>query len=257
MIKRILSMLCILALLCAVLPCVAEGWSYDKHDEADDPADSDTTGSMYVYTANGKTLYMRKSPKSGAEVLRNIPWGAKVTVISNNGSWACVNYNGTEGYVVRKYLVSKRPSKDSKASSSASSTTGSTSGKTSSGKIDTKKETSVLTVKAVKPEDLMELDNAAEASVEPTLPAEEALMYQKPDQKAKVIARYESGYEVFIRAMSEDWARVYDPETEKEGYMLLEELVMDYVDEEEVEEDILEDEMSEDEEAEEADEEAI
>ena len=250
MIKRILSMLCILALLCAVLPCVAEGWSYEKHDEADDPADSDTTGSMYVYTANGKTLYMRKSPKSGAEVLRNIPWGAKVTVISNNGSWACVNYNGTQGYVVRKYLVSKRPSRDGKASSS-----GTASGKTSSGKADTKNEKTTLTVKAVKPEDLTELDIAAEASVEPTLPAEEALMYQKPDQKAKVIARYESGYEVFIRAMSEDWARVYDPETEKEGYMLLEELVMDYVDEEDIEEEELTDET--DEEAEEADEEAI
>ena len=250
MIKRILSMLCILALLCAVLPCVAEGWSYDKHDEADDPADSDTTGSMYVYTANGKTLYMRKSPKSGAEVLRNIPWGAKVTVISNNGSWACVNYDGTEGYVVRKYLVSKRPSRDGKASSSGSAT-----GTTSSGKADTKNEKTTLTVKAVKPEELMELDIAAEAFVEPTLPATEAMMYQKPDQKSKVLARYESEYEVFVRAMSEDWARVYDPETEKEGYMLLEELVMDYVDEEDIEEEELTDET--DEEAEEADEEAV
>lgn len=241
MFKRILSMICALILLCAVVPAMAEGWTYDKHDEMGGSDPSGDGGSLYVYTANGKTLSLRKTSSTSADILRYIPWGAKVTVIGVNGSWAHVIYNGTEGYVVRKYLVSSRPSKDEKSSSSKDSSStgteessGKASGKSSTTSKD--KDTTVLSVKAAKPEDLTELDIAADASVEPTLPAIDALVYQKPDQKSKVIARHESGYQVFIRAMNEDWARIYDPETKQEGYMLLEELVMDYVEEEDIEE---------------------
>lgn len=248
MFKRILSMLCALVLLWAAIPSMAEGWSYDKHDEmgGSDPSKGDG-GSLYVYTANGKTLSLRETSSTSAKILRYIPWGAKVNVIGINGNWAHITYNGTEGYVVRKYLVSSRPSKDEKPSSknTSSTPTEKPSDKTSD-KTSKDKDTTALTVKAAKPEDLTELDIAADASVEPTPPAIDALVYQKPDQKSKVLDRHESGYQVFIRAMNEEWARIYDPETQKEGYMLLEELVMDYVEEEEIKGEILDEEIDED-----------
>lgn len=65
---------------------------------------------MYVYTSNGKTLNLRQQPSTDSPILANIPYGAAVQVYQPyNSTWYSIGYNGTNGYVMSKYLVANPP----------------------------------------------------------------------------------------------------------------------------------------------------
>lgn len=95
--KRILSLICVLAMLMAIaLPVSA--FANVKH--------------RYVYTQNGGELNMRKAPVAHANnKIQGIPYGAEVLVESyvNNGTWAYVSYKNIAGYVMTRYLVTEKP----------------------------------------------------------------------------------------------------------------------------------------------------
>lgn len=59
---------------------------------------------IMVTTAN---LNMRTGPTTGYQVILVIPKGAEVKVISTEGGWAKVNYQGTVGYASLSYLKTK------------------------------------------------------------------------------------------------------------------------------------------------------
>lgn len=177
---------------------------------------------MYVYTANGKTLHLRQKANGDAKILREIPWGAGVSVLKISGSWAKVTYSGTTGYVVKKYLVSHRPSRSSKVTSSKK-TAGTSANKQKARKLDASP--------------LDKLASPYDATVIPT--GTEALMYKKASLTATVMNRFPEGTHLIVLAENKDWAKVYDGNKDEEGYMLLEELVSDLV-EEETDEEVLE-----------------
>ena len=95
--KKTLSLVCALVLAASLLlPLVA----------------SAMTWTAYVYTANGKSLNMRKAPVTHADnKIAGIPYGASVTILDyvNNRTWAYVNYNGKDGYVMSRYLTFDKP----------------------------------------------------------------------------------------------------------------------------------------------------
>lgn len=72
----------------------------------------DDVSTYYVVTANGKGLNMRSAMVSPADnVIRQIPYGAKVTVwcFLENNYWAQVEYQGSVGYVMSRYLSKVKP----------------------------------------------------------------------------------------------------------------------------------------------------
>ncbi len=78
----------------------------------------------YVYYAAAKTgISMREKPNASAAILEKIPYGAKVTALTDtmqaiaivtegfNGWWWKVQYNNKTGYVVSSYLLPMAPPK--------------------------------------------------------------------------------------------------------------------------------------------------
>ena len=68
-------------------------------------AGGNSSGTMtaYVQTASG-SLNLREKPGSSYRVLRTIPRGSAVTVLSYGDPWCQVTYGGTEGYVMTSFL---------------------------------------------------------------------------------------------------------------------------------------------------------
>lgn len=61
----------------------------------------------YVTAQTGSTVNFRQQPKDGAAlVIRSprLPVGTKVSVLSPDGSWTKVNYNGAIGYIKSEFL---------------------------------------------------------------------------------------------------------------------------------------------------------
>ena len=88
--KKLLSILLILALLLPVVAATAEVIG--------------GPGYMYVYTANGKTLNVRSSPNSGDNVIGHLKYGARVYVTDFLGQWCAINFNGGTAYVQGRFL---------------------------------------------------------------------------------------------------------------------------------------------------------
>ena len=58
-----------------------------------------------VMTANGGSLNLRSTAKSGNNIILTIPYGARVAVLQQGGTWTYVNYGGINGYVMSSYLL--------------------------------------------------------------------------------------------------------------------------------------------------------
>lgn len=82
-------------------------WSIvtDEKEDEDMPTESFPYNAI-VYAASGTTVNFRKSPSSNATVLKAIPIGTIVSVLSYyNTKWACVQYMDAIGYMMREYLI--------------------------------------------------------------------------------------------------------------------------------------------------------
>lgn len=67
--------------------------------------------SMYVNSSNG--LNLREGPGTSYKTVANIPNGSRVDLISTQGDWVKVQYEGKEGYVSRQYLTENKPRNNS------------------------------------------------------------------------------------------------------------------------------------------------
>ena len=54
-------------------------------------------GTMYVYTANGKTLNVRSTPETGDNLVGSLRYGEAVSVVGFEGSWARIRFAGVPG----------------------------------------------------------------------------------------------------------------------------------------------------------------
>ena len=59
-------------------------------------------------------------------------------------------------------------------------------------------------------------------------------LYKKTSLLSDIIVVYPEGTRLSVRAQNADWAKVYDPSTEQEGYMLLIDLIPDIIEDEEI-----------------------
>ncbi len=214
--KRLFSLLLVSVLLWAVcLPALAAG--------------NMQQGSMYVNTANGKALRFRSSKSTSADnILAEIPYGTKVYVSSWDGTWARVRYNSAMGYVVKKHLSIARPEPYEKVeqerAAEAAIKKQEREIKAANKKLDQTR------VKNVTPYDVTVRSGVSELAIS---------LYRKPDLTSDILTSYEEGTRLEVTAQNKDWALVYHGGTERTGYILLEDLEPDIVEEELLEDDEL------------------
>ena len=69
-------------------------------------------GTMYVYTANGKTLNVRSTPETGDNLVGSLRYGEAVSVVGFEGSWARIRFAGVPGgtaWVQSRFLQWYKP----------------------------------------------------------------------------------------------------------------------------------------------------
>lgn len=205
--RSVILILCVLLLTVLVCPAFAAGKGQMKE------------GSMYVNTANHKTLHFRLEPKSASDnIIGEIPYGAKVFVVSWSGGWARVKYNGMYGYVSTSFLSAGRPGQQDTGEK-----------ETVSAEVSDGTDSSDL--KAVS-YDVTVVTETSEGTVK---------MLGEPRMSAPLLMLCENGTRLSVIGENRDWAQVVEGESGTTGYMLKTFLVEDLVEEE-----ILEDEWTED-----------
>ena len=208
------SFLLVTFLLCAlILPALANG--------------NMQQGSMYVNTANGKALRFRSSKSTSSDnILDEIPYGTKVYVLSWDGTWARIRYNSAVGYVVKKYLSITRPEAfevvQAQRAEAEAVKQQEKELKAANNKLDHSK------LKKVESYDVTVRTGVAGLT---------ASVYKKADLTSEILVTYKEGVRLEVTAKNRDWAMIYHGGTEQTGYMLLEDLENDIMEEEILEDD--------------------
>lgn len=185
-------------------------------------ANSMQVGSMYVNTANGRALRFRSSKSTSADnVLAEIPYGTKVYVVNWDGTWARVRYNSAVGYVVKKHLSIARPEPYETVQAQRAAQEA-----IKQQEKELKAENSRLDhsrVKAVDRYDVTVRTGVAEMR---------ANLYAEANLTGKILTSFEEGARLEVTQQNRDWAWIWDPVDGYTGYMLLEELEPDIMEEE-------------------------
>jgi len=185
-------------------------------------ADSMQQGSMYVNTANGRALRFRSSKSTSADnILTEIPYGTKVYVLSWDGTWARIRYNSAVGYVVKKHLSIARPEEYSVVQAQREQAEAVKQQekelKAANSKLDHSRVVKV---------------ESYDVTVRTGVNGLKANVYQKADLTSTVTALYSEGVRLVVTASNKDWAFIYNGTDESTGFMLLEDLEPDIMEEE-------------------------
>ena len=104
--RRILPVLAVLILCITALIVPKENVAVAADDPEMEIVDS------YPYTTVTRTsVNLREKKSTGSALLKKIPSGATITVLSTSGSWAQVEYGKYKGYVMTEYIVLKKVQK--------------------------------------------------------------------------------------------------------------------------------------------------
>ncbi len=183
-------------------------------------------GSMYVNTANGKALRFRSSATTAKDnVLDEIPYGTKVYVISWDGTWARIRYNSAVGYVVKKHLSIGRPEPYEVVQQQREEAAAQ------------KEQEKALRAENAKLDRSRLKKDVYDATVVIGVNELKANVYKKADLTSEILLTYEEGTRLTVTAANTSWAQIKHPGTGATGYMLLEDLIRDEIEEEEILED--------------------
>ncbi|MDD3336221.1 MAG: SH3 domain-containing protein [Eubacteriales bacterium] len=146
----------------------------------------------YVVTGNHKSLNMRADMSTDSTVITTIPYGAQVHLIGicDNASWASVYYGDYNGYVMVRYLSTKKPSESGTSTDSQS--------------INYKSFT----------------DADYYVTVTPSTPTGFVNLRWAPSKEAAVQGIYYQGEYLRVIAENGSWAQVLDESTLTCGFML-------------------------------------
>lgn len=183
--KRLFALICVLVLTAALIPVGASADNY-----------------WYVKTPNGKSLNLRREPKSGNNVVTTAKYREKLRIVRYmNDTWAEVmpmEWVGNTLFCQRRYLVSKDPGKYTPPKQ----------------ETDTGAE-KYTSFKLLQPEKRFEI------SVVPSRPAGSVNFRWAPSKDAAVIAKLYSGRELTVSAVGKKWYQAIDNETGAIGYIMI------------------------------------
>ena len=230
MLKRLISFLVLLILLAGILPGAIAA---DMQE-----------GSMYVNTANGRALRFRSSKStSSGNVLAEIPYGTKVYVLDWDGTWARIRYNSAVGYVVKKFLTIARPEPyetvvAQREAEKAAQAAAREAAKQEAAAKKAEKEAAKAALKELKAQNAALDQSKVKAVEEYDVTVRVGVvdlgvnLYSKPNLTSIVLTEYMDGERLVVQAQNRDWALVYNGGTDDIGYMLLEDLEPDVVEDE-------------------------
>lgn len=179
--KRLVSLLLAAVLLTALLPVMSASAAMSPY---------------YVYTENRKPLNMRCDHSTSSEIVAYIPFGAQVYCQTYNGTWMYVNYNGTTGYCMSRYLVTWKPTPIG----------------------PTAKPTSTPNIGLYR--NMVKTDYYV--LVRPSNPAGFVNMRWAPSTNEAVNNIYYANYQLHVIAQDSVWAQVIDEQSGYSGFMMLE-----------------------------------
>lgn len=191
-------------------------------------ADTMQQGSMYVSTANGRALRFRSSKSTTADnILAEIPYGTKVYVLNWDGTWARIRYNSAVGYVVKKHLTIARPEPFETVQALRAQA-----------EAQKAKEREIRAANRKLDHSRLKKTDSYDVTVRTGVDGLTAFVYKKADLTSAILRSYDEGVRLSVTAKNRDWAMVYDGARDEEvGYMLLEDLEEDIMEEEILEED--------------------
>jgi uncharacterized protein YgiM (DUF1202 family) len=197
--KRLIALLMVLVLAAGLIPAAI----------AEDDTPMASEGYYYVYTENGKNLYVRSTP--GGEIVGSLKYGTKIYCYYRDGGngWALIDYAynmpgvgyGTYAcFISSRYLrKSKPPAKPSGKSSSSASTDPAT---------EINEE--FRSAKRVEP---------FTVTVRPSRVSGWVNMRWAPSKSAEVLATYKQNDKLLVIKELNNWYQVEDQDTGDVGFI--------------------------------------
>jgi len=166
---------------------------------------------MYVYTANGKTLNVRSSPVVGDNQIGSLAYGAEVGVnyFLDNG-WACIVWGGYgDAYVQSRFLQwykpgpkpTAKPTKKPQPQPTASPASDLAAELNTEFKAARQVASYVVEARPVRASGWVNLRWA-------------------PSQETEIIANYKNGDQLNVICELKNWLQVEDPETGVVGFIM-------------------------------------
>ena len=166
---------------------------------------------MYVYTENGKGLYVRSSMSTKEDnIVGSLPYGAKVfTYGSPQAGWIYIDYGDDFGdhYVMSRYLVKNKPAP---YNPSGEPTPDPRNFDTRSAATVEQMNTLLASAKPVTPYTI---------TVRPTRASGWVYMRWLPSRNAAQAATYGANQQLTVLAELKDWYQVQDPVTGRVGFI--------------------------------------
>ena len=200
--KRLIALLMVLVLAAGLIPAAI----------AEDDTPMASEGYYYVYTENGKNLYVRSTP--GGEIVGSLKYGTKIYCYYRDGGngWALIDYYynnpgygyGTyAAYISSRYLRKNKPPARNSGSSSSSS---------SSASVDVAAEIDAEFKSAKKVTPFVVI-------VRPTRASGWVNLRWAPSKSAQLMATYKQNEKLLVIKETNNWYQVEDQDTGDVGFI--------------------------------------
>ena len=200
MIRKIVSLALIAVMTVMLIPALAEnsGWT------------------MYVYTDNGKTLNVRRTPSTGNNVIGTLKFGEPVDVVTiTNDGWAQILWGQSDygefgvAYVMSRFLVNYQPGPvPTPAPTPAPSPS-----------ADTTDYAKVFAAMNAEFKTARRITDPYIVVARPARASGWVNLRWAPSTEAERIATCRQGKELIVLAELKNWYQVQDPETAMIGFI--------------------------------------
>ena len=200
--KRLIALLMVLVLAAGLIPAAI----------AEDDTPMASEGYYYVYTENGKNLYVRSTP--GGEIVGSLKYGTKIYCYYRDGGngWALIDYYynnpgygyGTyAAYISSRYLRKNKPPAHNSGSSSSSSSS-------ASADVAAEIDAEFKSAKKVTP---------FVVTVRPTRASGWVNLRWAPSKSAQLMATYKQNEKLLVIKETNNWYQVEDQDTGDVGFI--------------------------------------
>ena len=200
--KRLIALLMVLVLAAGLIPAAI----------AEDDTPMASEGYYYVYTENGKNLYVRSTP--GGEIVGSLKYGTKIYCYYRDGGngWALIDYYynnpgygyGTyAAYISSRYLRKNKPPARNSGSSSSSSSS-------ASADVAAEIDAEFKSAKKVTP---------FVVTVRPTRASGWVNLRWAPSKSAELMATYKQNEKLLVIKETNNWYQVEDQDTGDVGFI--------------------------------------
>ena len=200
--KRLIALVMVLVLAAGLIPAAM----------AEDDTPMASEGYYYVYTENGKNLYVRSTP--GGEIVGSLKYGTKIYCYYRDGGngWALIDYYynnpgygyGTyAAYISSRYLRKNKPPARNSGSSSSSS---------SSASADVTAEINAEFKSAKKVTPFI-------VTVRPSRASGWVNLRWAPSKSAELMATYKQNEKLLVIKETNNWYQVEDQDTGDVGFI--------------------------------------